>query len=632
MASPAADLRSRVVTTRRPYRLGAAIVVWVLALWIATEPAHALSPGTPVYSQTVNDCVTGDHFVENTVNNQPDPGCDDYNIDFYERPFKNSTQDHFFPDLDIVKAELGADATWFYCRIELFGLLDGTKLDAKYACEIDVDDDGRFDWLIEVISPTSNVGTTFGQSGVIAWLDGNDDVGDNDPANPDPPQAGNGYDTKVSDQGAGTVPDGAWARIDPTDPTRVEIAFKRSMLGDPATIRWRAWAEKGLPDVSNWLHHDKFTAAEAGSPYVANPNFPSQNIYEDDNTCGINMTGANACPTFLVNAATITVDKVTVPADDPQLFEFDITSEGSTVDSFQLAHATAPHTTTVAAGTYQITETVPAGWSLTSALCTGGPFGSGGAYTNGADIVLGAAGEAITCTFTNTKQATLIVKKVMVGGTDTFTFTGTPAGSISTNNGTISTTVAPGTYTSTEAGPPAGWTLSSISCNDSDSTGNVGTKTATFVAAAGETVTCTFTNTEQATLIVKKVMVGGTDTFTFTGTPAGSISTNNGTISTTVAPGTYTSTEAGPPAGWTLSSISCNDSNSTGNVGTSRLLHRRRRGDRHLHLHQYPAATHADRHQGDQPQRHDHRLRHHGAPAPAPSPAAPLRPSRPARR
>src|SRR3989441_12743249 len=82
----------------------------------------------------------------------------------------------------------------------------------------------------------------------------------------------------------------------------------------------------------------------------------------------------------------------------------------------------------------------------------------------------------------------------MVGGTDTFTYSGTPSGAISTNNGTITASVAPGQYTSTET-VPVGWALTSISCDDTNSTGNVGTATATFNAEAGETVTCTFTNT-----------------------------------------------------------------------------------------------------------------------------------------
>src|SRR5439155_649473 len=135
------------------------------------------------------------------------------------------------------------------------------------------------------------------------------------------------------------------------------------------------------------------------------------------------------------------------------------------------------------------------------------------------------------------------------------------------NNGTITASVAPGQYTSTET-VPAGWALTSISCDDANSTGNVGTATATFNAEAGETVTCTFTNTKGAAVIVKKVMVGGTGTFTYSGTPSGAISTNNGTITASVAPGQYTSTET-VPARWALTSISCDDANSTGNVGTA---------------------------------------------------------------
>src|SRR5947209_15563992 len=102
----------------------------------------------------------------------------------------------------------------------------------------------------------------------------------------------------------------------------------------------------------------------------------------------------------------------------------------------------------------------------------------------------------------------------MVGGTDTFTYSGTPSGAISTNNGTITASVAPGQYTSTET-VPAGWALTSISCDDANSTGNVGTATATFNAEAGETVTCTFTNTNGTTANVKDTKIDGTATVTY---------------------------------------------------------------------------------------------------------------------
>jgi len=83
-----------------------------------------------------------------------------------------------------------------------------------------------------------------------------------------------------------------------------------------------------------------------------------------------------------------------------------------------------------------------------------------------------------------------------VGGIDTFTFTGDVAGTISTDLGTLTTlNVLPAQYTSTESGK-TGWTLDSISCDDSNSSGDVQTRVATFNVEPNETVTCTFTNTK----------------------------------------------------------------------------------------------------------------------------------------
>ena len=141
----------------------------------------------------------------------------------------------------------------------------------------------------------------------------------------------------------------------------------------------------------------------------------------------------------------------------------------------------------------------------------------------------------------------MTVKRVMVGGTS-FTYTGTPSGTISTNNGTITQAVSAGQHQSVE-GAAAGWDLTSVVCDDANSTGSTGTRTATFNVEPGENVTCTFTNTRQGTVIVKKVMVGGTDTFTYTGTPAGSISSNNGTIRPPCRPVSTPPRRLRPPAG-----------------------------------------------------------------------------------
>ena len=221
----------------------------------------------------------------------------------------------------------------------------------------------------------------------------------------------------------------------------------------------------------------------------------------------------------------------------------------------------------VVPGTYLSVESTVVGWDLTALSCD--DASSTGDLGTATATFRAEAGETVTCTFTNTKRATLIVKKVMVGGTGTFSFTGSPNGSISSNNGTIQASVAPGQHVSTESAK-AGWDLSSIVCDDGNSVGSVGTRAATFNVEAGETVTCTFTNTKQGRVIVKKVMVGGTDRFCYSGTPCGSISVNEGTVSADVAPGQYGFSTEAVKAGWDLTSVSCDDGNSFGSGRTAR--------------------------------------------------------------
>jgi hypothetical protein len=52
--------------------------------------------GAITYSQTQNDCVTGDDAAAGEDPIIPDPNCDDYNTDYYERPLDNSNQDIYF--------------------------------------------------------------------------------------------------------------------------------------------------------------------------------------------------------------------------------------------------------------------------------------------------------------------------------------------------------------------------------------------------------------------------------------------------------------------------------------------------------------------------------------------------------
>jgi uncharacterized repeat protein (TIGR01451 family) len=93
---------------------------------------------------------------------------------------------------------------------------------------------------------------------------------------------------------------------------------------------------------------------------------------------------------------------------------------------------------------------------------------------------------------------TIIVEKQTTpdGAAATFAFSGDAAGSIADNGRIVVSGLAPGTYTSTEA-VIADWILTSVSCDDANSSGNLDSRTATFRLAAGETVTCTFTNAQR---------------------------------------------------------------------------------------------------------------------------------------
>ena len=88
----------------------------------------------------------------------------------------------------------------------------------------------------------------------------------------------------------------------------------------------------------------------------------------------------------------IIVDKVTDPSGSSQSFDFLVTGP-SYIDSFSLTDAAAPHDSGwIKLGTYAVSETVLAGWVLTSAVC------SDGSPVN--NIILDP-GETVIVTFTD---------------------------------------------------------------------------------------------------------------------------------------------------------------------------------------------------------------------------------------
>jgi uncharacterized protein (TIGR03437 family) len=209
-------------------------------------------------------------------------------------------------------------------------------------------------------------------------------------------------------------------------------------------------------------------------------------------------------------------------------------------------------------GAYSVSETVPAGWTQTSATCTSG--------TPAAVTVTASA--TTTCTFNNTlQQGSITVVKNTLGRNGTFGFhSNFGLTSLTTVGGTASQTfngLTPGGAYSVSEKAAAGWTQTSATCTS-------GTPAAITVVA-GVTTICTITNSKTTVappppptvglITIVKNTVGGNGTFAFTSNfGLSSLTTVGGTASesfNSLAPGASFSMSETVPAGWTQTSATC---------------------------------------------------------------------------
>lgn len=237
---------------------------------------HVLTPAGP---GSVKSFMT-DVSSASTAGERRSTG-DDFDNDRIERPFTASVMD-YQPWLDITRGELSIDSTWTYVVISLE---DAPPADAQatYAVEVDLNLDGRGDWLIGGLVPPSSTWTT---DGVRIHRDSNGDVGGAHPVQADnPPQSGNGYETLVFDQGQGADPDAAWIRRSPSAGDQVQIAFKSSLIGNDQELLWGVWADAAINQPGWFDYNDHFTPAEAGSPSGGSSIYPIQALFSIDNSC-----------------------------------------------------------------------------------------------------------------------------------------------------------------------------------------------------------------------------------------------------------------------------------------------------------------------------------------------------------
>jgi len=237
---------------------------------------HLTRPGEPAQANTwVTDNSTKALAASRESNS------DQFNINFLERPFTSEVMD-YQAWLDLVRVNLNFSSPWVYVTFVLEGSppADSTAL---YALEVDLDRDGRGDWLILGQVPADSEWTT---DAVQAYRDANGDVGGLSPMNSDAPDSSrDGYETLVFDQGIGADPDAVWVRRDPGNPNQVQLAFKYSLIGNADKFAFGGWADDGLKNPGAFDYNDFLTLDQAGSPFSGNSKYPIKELASVDNTC-----------------------------------------------------------------------------------------------------------------------------------------------------------------------------------------------------------------------------------------------------------------------------------------------------------------------------------------------------------
>ena len=262
---------------------------------------------------------------------------------------------------------------------------------------------------------------------------------------------------------------------------------------------------------------------------------------------------------------TIVVKKETTPDGSSQSFEFD---PSYNAQNFFLTDGGQQSTGSLTPGNYSVAEVnIPADWDLTSSPCVSS---IGDTETTGS-IELDDS-ETVTCTFNNRQRGSITVVKNTTGGDGTFGYTGTLGlTTLTTATGTISQTfsnLTPGPYTLAEDDPAPAFDFSNLECTDPDSGSIVtlATRSAAIDLDAGESITCTYTNTKRGSVTVVKNTTGGDGTFGYTGTLGlTTLTTATGTISQTfsnLTPGPYTLAEDDPAPAFDFSNLECTDPDS----------------------------------------------------------------------
>ena len=253
------------------------------------EPSPTPIPATATITHILSPGEPGGGLLNltdvNASSSAPNGGVllgDRYDAARFERPFDGPGMAYLM-DLDLTYAEIARDEVWLYFTLSLAGASAQGGFKGSYAVELDLDLDGRGDFLVVAHTPVS---TTWSTDAVQVFTDANDDVGGVTPLAADaPPSSSNGFETLLFSSGAGDDPDLAWVRLGPANEHSIQLAFKHAMLEGDQSFLWGVWSFGGQFDAGLLDLNDQATLVQAGSPVIGSTYYPIGDIAQVDNSC-----------------------------------------------------------------------------------------------------------------------------------------------------------------------------------------------------------------------------------------------------------------------------------------------------------------------------------------------------------
>lgn len=248
-------------------------------------------PGTPHgIPQVIHDQVSRQTAAEKKA-----PGGDEFTNGRFERPFDQDM--NYLPAVDIERAELvRPENGWAYFTIYLEE--SPASSPAVYGIQLDLNIDGRGDYMIAFPTPTS---AEWVEDNIRMNWDSDGDVGGLVINRSDPKGfKGSGFESIKIDTAAGKNKGKIWIRLMGKG---LQIAIHEDLLGGKESkFTWQPFAESQPLPPSQFDLNDYYSPSAAGSAIAGDSDYPVKELYGIDNTCkglsGLTPSGAEqgVCP------------------------------------------------------------------------------------------------------------------------------------------------------------------------------------------------------------------------------------------------------------------------------------------------------------------------------------------------